>query len=100
MKMETRQFTVNQDAEGTFRFKGKLTIHDLEYLKKFIDTSFDRVKNIFLSMEKVVYADTASIQLLIAFKKALGSEVNWKITDMSPELEKILELSDLKKELI
>jgi len=98
--METRQFTVNQDAEGTFRFKGKLTIHDLEYLKEFLDTSLDRIKNIFLNMEKVVYADTASIQLLIAFRKARSSEVNWKITDMSSELEKILELSDLKKELI
>lgn len=98
--METRQFTVNQDTEGTFRFKGKLTIHDLEYLKEFLDTSLDRVKNIFLNMEKVVYADTASIQLLIAFRKALSSKVNWKITDMSPELEKILELIDLKKELI
>ena len=98
--METRQFTVNQDTEGTFRFKGKLTIHDLEYLKEFLDTSFDRTKNIFLNMEKVVYADTASIQLLIAFRRARSSEVNWKITNMSPELEKILELSDLKKELI
>ncbi|MBA3017634.1 MAG: STAS domain-containing protein [Proteobacteria bacterium] len=98
--METRQFTVNQDAEGTFRFKGKLTIHDLEYLKEFLDSSLDRIKNIFLNMEKVVYADTASIQLLIAFRKARSSEVNWKITDMSSELEKILELSDLKKELI
>ena len=98
--METRQFTVNQDAEGTFRFKGKLTIHDLEYLKEFLDTSFDRIKNISLNMEKVVYADTASIQLLIAFGKARSSEVNLKITSMSPELEKILELSDLKKELI
>ncbi|MCJ7616516.1 MAG: STAS domain-containing protein [Desulfobacterales bacterium] len=98
--MENRQFTVNQDAEGTFRFKGKLTIHDLEYLKEFIDTSLDRLKNIFLNMEKVVYADTASIQLLIAFRKARSSEVTWEITDMSSELEKILELSDLKKELI
>ncbi len=98
--METRQFTVNQDAEGTFRFKGKLTIHDLEYLKEFLDTSLGRIKNIFLNMEKVVYADTASIQLLVAFRKARSSEVNWKITDMSSELEKILELSDLKKELI
>lgn len=98
--METRQFTVSQDAEGTFRFKGKVTIHDLEYLKEFLDASLANLKNISLSMEGVIYADTASIQLLIAFRKARSSKVNWKITNMSPELEKILELSDLKKELI
>ncbi len=98
--METRQFTVSQDAEGIFRFKGKLSIHDLEYLKEFIDTSLAHAKNIFLNMEKIVYADTASIQLLTAFRKSRSSEVNWKITNISPELEKILELSDLKKELI
>ena len=98
--METRQFTVSQDAEGTFRFKGKVTIHNLEYLKEFIDVSLADLKNISLSMEDVVYADTASIQLLIAFRKARSDRANWKITNISPELEKILELSDLKKELI
>ena len=98
--METRQFAVNQDAEGTFRFKGKLTIHDLEYLKEFLDSSLVNLKNISLSMEKIVYADTASLQLLIAFRKARRSEVNWKIDNISPELEKILQLSDLNKELI
>ncbi|MBT9438196.1 MAG: STAS domain-containing protein [Desulfobacterales bacterium] len=98
--METRQFTVSQDAEGTFRFKGKVTIHNLEYLKEFLDASLADLKNICLSMEEVVYADTASIQLLIAFRKARSSGVNWKITNISPELEKILELSDLKRKLI
>jgi anti-anti-sigma factor len=98
--METRQFTVSQDAEGAFRFKGKVTIHNLEYLKEFLDTSLANLKNISLSMEKVVYADTASIQLLIAFRKSRSSDVNWKITNISPELEKVLELSDFKKELI
>ncbi len=98
--METRQFTVSQDAEGTFRFKGRVTIHNLEYLKEFLDTSLAKLKNISLSMEEVVYADTASIQLLIAFRRSRSSKVNWKITNMSPELEKILELSDFKKELI
>ena len=77
-----------------------MTIHDLEYLKEFIDTSLAHAKNIFLNMEKIVYADTASIQLLIAFRKSRSSEVNWKITNISPELEKILELSDLKRELV
>jgi len=98
--METRQFTVSQDAEGTFRFKGKVTIHDLEYLKKFLDASLANLKSISLNMEEVIYADTASIQLLIAFRKSRGSEVNWKITNISPELGKVLELSDFKKELI
>ena len=98
--METRRFVVSQDIEGTFRFKGQLTIHDLEYLKEFLDVSLAELKIISLDMEKVVYADTASIQLLIAFRKARSSKVNWQITKMSPELEKILEISGLKKEII
>jgi len=97
--METRRFVVSQDAEGTFRFKGKLTIHDLEYLKEFLDFSLANLKNISLDMEEVVYADIASLQLLIAFRRARDPKVNWHIEKISPELEKILELSDLKKEV-
>ena len=98
--MQTKPFSVSQDIEGTFWFKGKLTIHDLEHLKEFLDNSLANLKNISLNMEEVVFADTASIQLLIAFKKSLGPEVKWEITNMSSELDKILELSALKKELI
>lgn len=98
--METRRFNVSQDVEGTFRFKGQLTIHDLEYFKEFMDVSLAELINISLDMEKVAYADTASIQLLIAFRKARDSKVNWQITKMSPELEKILEISGLKKDVI
>lgn len=98
--MDIKQFTVHQDVEGTFRFKGKLTIHDLEYLKEFIDTSLSKIKKISLSMEEVEYADTASLQLIIAFRKTRGSGDDWTISKISPGLEKILEISDLKKAFV
>jgi len=98
--MDIKQFTVHQDIEGTFQFKGKLTIHDLEYLKEFLDTSFSKIKKISLSMEEVEYADTASLQLIIAFRKTRGSGDDWIISKVSPGLEKILEISDLKKAFI
>ncbi|NOQ45533.1 MAG: STAS domain-containing protein [Desulfobulbaceae bacterium] len=98
--MDIKQFTVHQDVEGTFRFKGKLTIHDLEYLKEFIDTSLSKTKKISLSMEEVEYVDTASLQLIIAFRKTRGSGDDWTISKISPGLEKILEISDLKKAFV
>lgn len=98
--MDIIQFTVHQDAEGVFQFNGRLTIHDLKYLQEFLDTSLSRIKKISLSMEDVEYADTASIQLLIAFKKAMGPDADWKILKLSPGLEKILEVSNLKNVLV
>ena len=98
--LDTRQFTVYQDVDGTFQFKGKLTIHDLEYLKEFLDASLSRSKRITLSMEEVEYADTATLQLLIAFKRSRDPEVEWKVIKLSPGLEKILEVSNLKKALV
>ncbi|MBC8199643.1 MAG: STAS domain-containing protein [Desulfobacteraceae bacterium] len=94
------QFTVSQDAEGIFRFKGELTIHGVEYLKRFLDTSFVRAKKISICMADVTFADTASLQLLIAFRRALKPETEWNLLELSPELEKILEISDLKNSLI
>jgi len=98
--MGMQQFTASQDAEGVFQFKGELTIHGIEYLKKFFDTSFARAKKISVSMAGVTFADTASLQLLIAFRRSLEPEIEWKLLELSPELEKILEISDLKDSLI
>jgi anti-anti-sigma regulatory factor len=94
------QFTVNQDSEGVFRFKGSLTIHDIGYLKKTFETSFSNTKKISICMSEVTFADTASLQLIIAFRRALGPETEWDLSGLSPELEKILEISDLKTALV
>ena len=98
--MEMQQFTVSQDAEGVFRFKGELTIHGIEYLKKFLDTSVVHAKKISICMAGVTFADTASLQLLIAFRRSLEPEFEWRLLELSPELEKILEISDLKTALV
>jgi len=98
--MEMQQFTASQDAEGVFRFKGELTIHGIEYLRKFLDTSFAHAKKISISMTDVTFADTASLQLLTAFRRSLEPEIEWRLLELSPELEKILEISDLKTALV
>jgi len=99
-KMGIQQFTIIQDAEGIFRLKGELTILDIEYLKEFLDTTLGRVKKILLDMAEVTYADTASLQLLIAFRRNLKPEIEWQILGLSPELDTIVTVSGLKRFLV
>jgi anti-anti-sigma factor len=94
--MATRLFSINQDVDGTYLFKGELTIHDLDYLKDFLESSVARSKKVSISMADVEFADTASLQLLVAFKKSLRNK-EWKITALSDEMEKILTISGLKR---
>lgn len=99
--MEVQQFTASQDAEGVFRFKGELTIHGIDYLNKILlDISSAHPKKISICMAEVTFADTASLQLLIAFRRSLEPEIEWSLLELSPELEKILGISDLKKALV
>ncbi len=98
--MEMPQFTVSQDAEGVFRFKGELTIHSIEHLKRFLDTSFVHAKKISICMVEVTFADAASLQLLIAFRRSLKPDTEWNLLELSPELERILEISGLKTALV
>ncbi|MDA3834730.1 MAG: STAS domain-containing protein [Spirochaetales bacterium] len=98
--MGISQFAVSQDAEGVFQFKGELTIHSIEHLKRFLDTSFVSAKKISICMVGVTFADAASLQLLIAFRRSLKPETEWDLLGLSPELEKILEISGLKTALV
>jgi len=99
--MEAHQFSITQDADGTYRFKGEITIHNIEYLKDFLDTISDRAGRIVINMTGVTYADTAALQLLIAFRKKIQkAKIKWNIREISPELDTILEISGLKKYLI
>jgi len=95
------QFTVSQDAEGVFQFKGELTIHGIDYLNKLLlDISLAHAKKISICMSGVTFVDTASLQLLIAFKRSLKPETEWRLLGLSPKLEKILEISGLKTALV
>jgi anti-anti-sigma regulatory factor len=98
--MGIRQFTIIQDAEGIFRVKGELTILDIEYLKEFLDTTLGREKKIFFDMAEVTYADTASLQLLIAFRRNLKPDIEWQVLELSPELDMIVTVSGLKTFLV
>ena len=98
--MGIQQFTITQDAEGIFRLTGELTILDIVYLKEFLDTTLGRVNKIFLDMTDVTYADTASLQLLIAFRRNLKPEVEWQVPGLSPDLDMIVTVSGLKTLLV
>ena len=96
LEMEAKQFSVRQDADGIFFLIGELTIHDLEYLKEFFDSLTARSDKIVLNLAGVAYADTAFLQLLIAFRKMAQSVNECLIVEMSPELERIVTVSGLK----
>ncbi|MDD2388443.1 MAG: STAS domain-containing protein [Desulfobacterales bacterium] len=98
--MAVQQFSITQDADGTFRFKGEVTIHNIEYLKGFLDTTSARSKKITLDMADVSYVDTASLQLLIAFRKSQKAKAKFEIRNVSRELNTLLEISGLKKFLL
>ena len=40
MENAARHFKVVQDVDGTYLLKGELTIHDLDYLKDFLEAEF------------------------------------------------------------
>ncbi|MBW1988907.1 MAG: STAS domain-containing protein [Deltaproteobacteria bacterium] len=94
--MAARKFEVQQEVDGAYAFSGEMTIHDLEYLKEFLDSVGSRTKKVFISLQNVRFIDTASLQLLIAFRKSLGKKGELSVTAVSPEVEKILEVSGLK----
>ncbi len=98
--MAARNFEVAQDVDGTYLLKGDLTIHDLDYLKDFLMNARSRSRKVRMSLSEVGFADTASIQLLIAFRKSLGQGGGLSITAVSPEVEKILDVSGLKSQLV
>ncbi|MFP4474407.1 MAG: STAS domain-containing protein [Desulfatibacillaceae bacterium] len=98
--MGTGNFSVSQDVDGTFLLKGELTIHDLEYFKDFVDNSFARSKTVSLSLAQMSFLDAASLQFLICYRKNLGKSKAWKIRDLSPEVEQILEVTGTRQYLI
>jgi len=98
--MVAQQFRITHDADGTFQFKGNVTIHNMEYLKNFLDTTSARSKKMTIDMTDVSHIDTASLQLLIAFRKRQKAKIKFEIRNVSMEVNTILEISALKKFLL
>ena len=94
--MKSRRFSISQDVEGVYRLKGELTIHDIQCLKHFLDSILVRCRKITISMEDLTFADTAALQLLLAFRRSLTSRVKWIVKDLSSEMDTILTVSGLK----
>ena len=99
-KVKTHMFSIDQDGDGTFRFSGELSINEINVLKEFLDTYLAPNNNICLNMASLVSADTASLQLLIAFKKSLQPGTKWSVSELSPELNEYLSTCGLKKHLV
>ncbi len=94
--MAARHFSVTQDVDGTFVFKGELTIHDLDYLKDVLEAASERARMLSLSFQEVEFADTATIQFLTAFRRHVGKTREWRIAALSKEMERLLSLCGVK----
>ena len=100
--MSTKRFSVSQDEDGIHHLKGELSVHDLDEIRSFLDHCLSRgkEKEIVMSLEKIRFMDTAALQLLIAFKKALAPGTRLRISHVSAEVEGILSFCGLKTALL
>ena len=97
--MTAKNFNVSRDENGTYRLSGELSIHELDELRVFLETSLKPGREHDISLAGVRFIDTAAIQLLIAFKKRLEPDGKLRISALSAELEHILSLCGLKTAL-
>ena len=99
LKMPTRNFSISQDGQGIYKLEGKLSIHELDEFKAFLEESIKCAEEVTISLAKVRFIDTAALQLLIAFKR-LEPDVKLRISAVSAEVEDILSLCGLKAALM
>lgn len=93
-------FTVTQDEDGVYHFKGELSIFHIEKLKDFLDDLLGMGKSTVISLEALAFADGAALQLLVAFMRSARSRMNVQISALSPEIQKILAVSGLDTALL
>ena len=98
--MGARHFNVTQDVDGTYLFKGELTIHDLDYLKDFLESSAARSKKMAVNFSEVSFVDTATLQFLAAFRRHVKKNKQWEVMGLSEEMEKILAVSGLRAHVV
>ena len=90
-----------RDKDGIYRLQGELSIHVLDQLRDFLETTVQAGEGeVCISLEEVRFVDTASLQLFLAFKKRFEPEGMFRITSVSAEVERILALSGLKPLLL
>jgi anti-anti-sigma factor len=99
-KIPMKNFSVSQDSQGVYHLEGELSIHALDELKAFLEGSVKDAQEISVSFARVIFIDTAALQLLIAFKRRIEPEVKFKISAVSAEVEDILSLCGLKSALM
>jgi anti-anti-sigma factor len=98
--MRARDFSTSRDEHGVYHLQGELSIHELDELRSFLAESLKGRQEVTISLAKVRFIDTAALQLLIAFKRGLKSEVGLRISAVSAEVDDILSLCGLKKVLL
>jgi len=98
--MTAKNFSVSQDKEGTYHVQGEVSIHELEEFNAFLEESLKGGQEITISISEVRFIDTASLQLLIAYKRRMEPEVKLRISAVSAEVENILSLCGLKSALL
>lgn len=96
-----KNLNTQRDKDGIYLLQGELSIHGLDQLKNFLErTARTGEVDVFLSLEKVRFVDTASLQLFLAFKRMLEPHRRFRIISVSPEVERILVFSGLKPLLL
>ena len=86
-----RGFNVQRDDHGIYHLQGEVSIHALGELKDFLEKALQSAHNeLCVSLEKVRFIDTASLQMLLVFR----------ICGVSAEVENILSLSGLRAVLL
>jgi stage II sporulation protein AA (anti-sigma F factor antagonist) len=80
--------------------EGELDLHNADELKEAIDIEIDKkgIKNIVLHMEKLTFIDSSGLGVLLGrYKKLLPLGGKLKVTNVPPNIYKIMELSGLPK---
>jgi anti-anti-sigma factor len=96
-----RGFNVQRDDHGIYHLQGEVSIHALGELKDFLEKALQSAHNeLCVSLEKVRFIDTASLQMLLVFKKSIGPGVALRICGVSAEVENILSLCGLRAVLL
>jgi anti-anti-sigma factor len=98
--MAARNFTAEQDKEGTYLLEGELSIHDLDEIRSFLEEALQGTGEACLSLAKVRFLDMAALQLLIAFKKRSEPAARLRVCAVSPEVNHLLSLCGLRTALL
>jgi len=100
--MAAKNFSVSQDKQGVYHLKGEISIHELDEFRDFLDSSLKggEEQEITISLAEVEFVDTATLQLLISFKRWLEPEVKLRISALSTEVADTLSLCGLKAALL